>query len=270
MPEIQYINRNLYLYNQVNFESAYEIVSAINEINDYDTQMESQDQMSVFNAMEKGIISQDTEIQAYKRDPIFLEINCFGGETPAGFSIIHAIKNSTTPIIGFVTGECMSMAVPILSSCHFRIASELSNFMIHDTYGGTEGKYHDLRNSLSYIEKVRDNYKKVITETSNIDANTIDTIFDANADHHFSAQEAMELGLIDSLSEEGVEIDVLMHKLYGDEIKDSELNKEKDSFEVEDDSGMKVALHDNDTTKESGFGAKLGAKFMRVLKTFQA
>lgn len=212
--EFTYVERNIYLYNNITKESALDIVSRINSINEYDEIVEEA-YLNQFNELvSQGIVSPDGFQGLPKREPIFLEINSGGGATSAGFSIVSAIENSETPVIGYVTGDCMSMAIAVLASCHYRISSEYANFMIHDIYSIAEGKFNDINSSMEYMRTVRDTYKKFVVANTDISKEELDKLTDANADFYFSPEKAKEFGLVDSLDTERPDEELLIKKLY--------------------------------------------------------
>lgn len=213
--QVSMIDRNIYLYGEINHESALQVITAIKYINEYDEMIEEGQLSQVQELVGRGLIKEDSLNGLELREPITLEINSGGGHTSSGFSIISAIENSDTPVIGYVTGDCMSMAIGVLSSCHYRLSSEYARFMIHDIYSITEGKFNDLNSSLKYVEKIRENYKRIIVQYTDIDGDEIDKITDANSDYHFDPEEAKRMKLIDSVDSDEVSDEFILEKLYG-------------------------------------------------------
>lgn len=228
-----FIDRTIYIFGEIDTEMAREVISKIDLINEYDNLAEDDDTAVLTSLINKGIIDAKAVNGVVGREPIYLEINSRGGETSAGYSIITAIENSNTPIIGYVTGSCMSMAVAIVTSCHYRMASEYSEFMIHDVYSGMQGKYSDLNSSLEYIERVRSNYNKVLTKYTNLEEDKVDELVSKNSDHYFSPFDARAMGIIDSVDTEPIDEDEFYKKLYGDEGDESQ-DTSGDDEEVEE------------------------------------
>ena len=211
-----FIDRTIYIFGEINTEMARDVISKIDLINEYDSLVEDDDTAVLTSLINKGIIDAKSVNGVVGREPIYLEINSNGGETSAGYSIITAIENSNTPVIGYVTGNCMSMAVAIVASCHYRMASEYAEFMIHDVYSGMQGKYSDLNSSLEYIERVRSNYNKVLTKYTKLEEDKVDELVSKNSDHYFSPFDARVMGIIDSVDTEPIDEDDFFKKLYGD------------------------------------------------------
>lgn len=247
--EYAYVDRNIYLYGEVNNETALEVISAIKHINEYDNLIE-EEKIESYNSL-KGLGLIDGDLKGLPaREPITIDINSGGGHTSAGFSIISAIENSETPVIGYVTGDCMSMATAILASCHYRLSTDYARFMIHDIYSISEGKFNDLNSGIAHVKQIRENYKKVIVKYTNIDENKIEEITNASADYFFSPADGVEMGLLDCLdSDEEIDEALMMHKLYGIELPVSE-ESEKSEYLREAEEALKEISDDSDNLEE--------------------
>lgn len=215
--EETFIDRTIYLFGEIDTEMAKDVISKIDLINEYDDIMEEEDASTLEMYISRGTIDKNSIKKTNMRKPIRLEINSSGGETSAGYSIITAIENSETPIIGYVTGNCMSMAVAIVSSCHYRVSSEYAEFMVHDVYSGMQGKYSDLNSSLEYIERVRKNYNKVLTRYTKLKEDKVDELVSKNSDHYFSPFDAKVMGIIDRIDNEPIDEEEFFNKLHADD-----------------------------------------------------
>lgn len=211
--EYTQIDRNIHLYGMVNNESAIQIVSAIKEINQYDDLQEQMELELLNSHVSKGVLKENSVQGLEPREPIILEINSGGGYASSGFSIISAIEQSQTPIVGIVTGDCMSMAVPVFASCHYRISKRFAGFMIHDAYTGAEGKFNDIEKTVEYLKQVRNNYKDILVEYTSMKEERVDEIINANSDFYFDPKIAKEIGLVDAI-EDDIDEDDMLNKLY--------------------------------------------------------
>lgn len=240
--EYSYIDRNISLYGMVDNDSAEKVVSTIKAINEYDDMIEKSQLDLLGGFIEKGVLRSDAIQGLEPREPIVLEINSGGGYASSGFSIVSAIESSTTPVVGIVTGDCMSMAVPIFASCHYRISKRFAGFMIHDTQTGAEGKFNDIEKTLGYLKQVRENYKGVLLEYTDIEEDRMDWIINANADFYFTPQEAKEMGVVDAI-EDDVDEEDMLRKLYGsglslieedEEVQDGDSENEAEDTDIKD------------------------------------
>lgn len=225
------IKRHLYLNEEITDNSVIELVETINEINDDDDAREEDIINIAQSLISQGVIS-NNEIKIPEREPIMLEINCGGGSLSAGFMLITAIENSVTPIIGYVTGHCMSMAVAILASCDFKISSRFASFMIHEVSSGFFGKFGEMMPYLGYIDNGRANYKNVITDNTGIDDERLEEMMKRNHDYFFFPEEALEIGLIDCIDVDGFDANLFAEKVYGLKKEEVEEIEESDSVEI--------------------------------------
>lgn len=109
----------------------------------------------------------DKEQKNYKRQPISLYINSYGGEIYGMWSLIDIILNSLTPIYTYCTGYAMSAGFLIFLAGEKRYASKHSRFLYHQMSNIRQGKYQDLvedREELDYMQKEIEDY--VINRTS--------------------------------------------------------------------------------------------------------
>ena len=238
------IKRHLYLNEEITDHSVIELVEMINEINDIDDAREEDIINIAQSLISQGVIS-NNEIKIPEREPIMLEINCGGGSTNAGFMLITAIENSITPIIGYVTGHCMSMAVSVLASCDFKMSSRFASFMIHDVSSGFIGKLGEMIPYIGYVDNCKINYMEVITSKTNINEEQLEEMMKRNHDYYFFPNEALEIGLIDCIDIDGVDANLFAKKVYGISMTDETDNDIDESINVDNE---KTEEHPDTTT----------------------
>ena len=123
---------------------------------------------------------------------IRLYINCLGGDQQHGYAIYDMIRNISNRVIGHVIGHCHSMAVWILLGCDWRVATENSQFMIHDGVG-----------SKTDFDTAQDEYSRLlllsrIRETNpDFPRKRLDKML--AKDTYLTALEARKLGIIDEI-----------------------------------------------------------------------
>ncbi len=64
-------------------------------------------------------------------EDILLQINSNGGNAVGGLQAYDALRFSRAPILGLVTGDCLSTALVLLQGCSLRFALEHSRFLFH-------------------------------------------------------------------------------------------------------------------------------------------
>ena len=97
----------------------------------------------------------------FKREPIRLYINSYGGNVYDMWALIDIILNSKTPIYTYCTGYAMSAAFKIFLAGHKRFATKHTTFMYHQIHCCREGKYKDLvedRQEMDHLQKTIEEY----------------------------------------------------------------------------------------------------------------
>jgi len=176
------LNRDIYLFSNVDNESACNIVSAINEINKQDDKNESK----------KWIIP-------YKREPIKLIINSYGGYVSSMFAIISTIINSKTPIHTYVTGTAQSAAAMITMCGNHRSMSKYGILMIHDIAGTLEGNSAKIKNYMQEWDLETNSFKELFEVYSNIPMSIVDDFIENGNNLYLTPEEALRYGIIDEI-----------------------------------------------------------------------
>ena len=134
--------------------------------------------------------------------PILFVINSPGGAVDCGFAIWDQVKMITSPVTTLVTGLAASMG-SILSLCAAkgrRFATKHSRIMIHQprVMGLIQGQATDLEIQAREILKTRKLIVDVYVESTGKDRGAIEKAIDR--DTWYSAQEALEFGLLDGVA----------------------------------------------------------------------
>ncbi len=133
--------------------------------------------------------------------PILIVINSPGGSVDAGMAIWDQVKMITSPVTTLVTGLAASMG-SIMSLCAApkkRFATPNSRIMIHQPsiMGLIRGQATDLAIQAEEIIKTRSALVQIYVKATGKDAKTIEKALDR--DRWFSAQEALDFGLLDGI-----------------------------------------------------------------------
>jgi len=136
---------------------------------------------------------------------IQIVLNSGGGCVTSGFAMHDAIKACNNPVTVKVYGRAMSAATVILQAGDLRIATRYTRFMIHRGETEVVGDFN--------------NVKKLMKENEDMDKILSDIYFNRmkegnplfkraelnkmmDVDFYFSAEKALELGLIDEIEGE--------------------------------------------------------------------
>lgn len=137
-------------------------------------------------------------------EPIYIIINSGGGDVNQGLAIYDAIRRTPCKVIATVVGTCYSIAAWILQAADHRIMTPHSSLMIHEGETAYSGNVQTVHKSMEFdarqselceallIERIREKHpgfpmiklKRLLR---------IDT--------YMTPQEALDLGLIDEISE---------------------------------------------------------------------
>jgi ATP-dependent Clp protease protease subunit len=133
--------------------------------------------------------------------PILFVINSPGGSVDSGFAIWDQIKMLSSPVITLVTGLAASMG-SLLSLCSGkgkRLATPNSRIMIHQPLigGVIRGQATDLDIQAKEMLKTRSMLVEIYAHHTGKDIKAIEKAIDR--DNWFTAQEALEFGLLDKI-----------------------------------------------------------------------
>lgn len=130
--------------------------------------------------------------------PITVLINSFGGCWFNGLAIYDCIKTSPVEVTGYVIGSAMSMGSVILQACDHRIIYPNGTVMVHDGYESRMGDIpQTFQNWAEYSKKSRAKMYKLYSERSGRPPYFWKK--KCASDCILTAEEALELGLVDSI-----------------------------------------------------------------------
>src|SRR3990167_7905535 len=133
-----------------------------------------------------------------KKD-ISIYLNSPGGSVTATLAILDTINHIKNDVSTVCVGIAASGAAIILSAGKKgkRFALPNSEVMIHQPWGGTEGRASDIEITARHILKMRENLNKILAKNT---GKTIEQVEkDADRDFFMSADEAKKYGLIDEI-----------------------------------------------------------------------
>lgn len=136
-----------------------------------------------------------------KNDPVKIRINSRGGALPEAQAICALILERRGRTECVIDGVCMSSATLIACSCDTVSMVEGGLYMIHNPNAVRDGDANDFRNAA----KVLDNYKsfalRLYADKTSLSESELSEMMDKTT--FLDAQEALELGFIDKIIEEG-------------------------------------------------------------------
>ena len=176
--------RNLYLPEQVNQESMNKLTKAVIEINEDD------------GYLTKLYGIHDLE---YKRPPIQMYIDSYGGAVYQCFGLLGVMEKSETPIHTIVTGAAMSCGFMILITGHKRFGYKHSTPLYHQVSTGFHGKVQDMEDSLVETKRLQKKIEDITLERTSISKKKLNEILKNKKDWFMTAEDALTLGVIDGI-----------------------------------------------------------------------
>jgi ATP-dependent Clp protease, protease subunit len=170
--------RDFFLDGSVTEDTTRKIAESIIAINRYDD--------------EQSALDSD-----YKRLPISLIVNTYGGNLYDANMLVGVIEISTTPVHTYNFGKAMSAGFLIFASGHTRFAHELATFMYHDASVGLHDSIEGLKESLKHYENLRDAMDKYLLCNSNLPKHIMDEHKKLKENWYISARDAHGYGLVD-------------------------------------------------------------------------
>ncbi len=91
------------------------------------------------------------------------------------------------------------MALLAAAAAHKRYAHKLATFMYHDSLTNLEGKLEHVHDTLGELRRVKDQYDRELLMKTKISQSKLDEVKKCKDDWYISAEEALELGIIDEM-----------------------------------------------------------------------
>ena len=154
----------------------------------------------VEDGMANAIVAQLLFLQA--ADPekeISMYINSPGGSVTAGLAILDTMRMLKCPVATYCVGQAASMGAILLAAGEKgrRHALPNSRIMIHQPWGGAQGKASDIEITAKEILRLKEVLNKILAEAS---GKTLESVaHDTDRDFFMSAEEAKTWGIVDKV-----------------------------------------------------------------------
>ena len=146
------------------------------------------------------IVAQLLFLQA--QDPkktINMYINSPGGSVTAGLAIYDTMQFISCPVATYCIGQAASMGAVLLTAGAKgkRCALPNARIMIHQPWGGAEGKASDIEITAREIIRLKEKLNRILADHSGRKYEKV--VADTDRDYFMSAEEAADYGLIDNV-----------------------------------------------------------------------
>jgi ATP-dependent Clp protease protease subunit len=135
--------------------------------------------------------------------PIHFYINSPGGSVYAGLGIYDIMQHISCPVHTYCVGMAASMGSLLLTAgaAGFRHALPHSRIMIHQPLGGARGQCSDIQIQANEILELREQLNQIYVNHSSKGMTKDKIALATDRDNYLSPQQAIEMGLIDTLIE---------------------------------------------------------------------
>ena len=147
-----------------------------------------------------SIVAQLLFLQAQDaKKEISMYINSPGGSVTAGLAIYDTMQFISCPVATYCVGQAASMGAVLLTAGAKgkRYALPNARIMIHQPWGGAEGKASDIEITAREILRLKEILNQILASHSGKPFE--DVVRDTDRDHFMSAAEACTWGLIDKV-----------------------------------------------------------------------
>ena len=130
---------------------------------------------------------------------INMYINSPGGSVTAGLAIYDTMQFISCPVATYCIGQAASMGAVLLTAGTKgkRFALPNARIMIHQPWGGAEGKASDIEITAREILRLKERLNRILADHAGKSYEEV--VKDTDRDYFMSAEEAATYGLIDSV-----------------------------------------------------------------------
>ena len=150
--------------------------------------------------MANAIVAQLLFLQAEDaKKEISVYINSPGGSVTAGLAILDTMRMVKCPVATYCVGQAASMGAILLSAGEKGKRHALPNarIMIHQPWGGAQGKASDIEITAKEILRLKEILNGILADAS---GKTLEEVTkDTDRDHFMSAEEAKKWGIVDKV-----------------------------------------------------------------------
>lgn len=152
------------------------------------------------DGMANAIVAQLLFLQAEDSEKeISMYINSPGGSVTAGLAILDTMKMVKCPVATYCVGQAASMGAILLAAGEKGKRHALPNarIMIHQPWGGAQGKASDIEITAKEILRLKEILNGILADAS---GKTVEEVTkDTDRDHFMSAEEAKKWGIVDKV-----------------------------------------------------------------------
>lgn len=180
VKKIDLSTRTIYINGEITSDLIEESVLAIRDINMYDD-------------------NQEKHLKNYKREPITVIVDTYGGSVYDGLGLVNIISSSKTPVHTYCYSKAMSMGLLIFVSGHKRFIHENATLMFHQLSTVIVGTNQDVIDEQSRVDKLNKKLMKIVRKRTSITKEQMNKKNIIKKDWFISGKKAVKLNAADEL-----------------------------------------------------------------------
>ena len=130
----------------------------------------------------------------YKRKPIKIYVQSFGGSIYDMWALIDIMLKSKTPIYTYCTGYAMSAGFKIFLAGHKRFMSEHATLMYHQLSSLLYGKYKDMKEEMGNLDQMQKEIEEYVMSRSKVSKKKLNYVRENKKDWFINLEEALKYG----------------------------------------------------------------------------
>lgn len=148
----------------------------------------------------QDLVAKDMDPKWRNKDIQFI-INSIGGEVSEGWMLIDMMDNIRMDVRTVGMGEVCSLGTMLVAAGTKgkRCCSANCSLMVHGFSMSMSGSRQKLVDTMGFVEREHEREIKFWVERSNLNRADVEKLFLDGRDHYFTPQEALELGIVDSV-----------------------------------------------------------------------
>lgn len=159
-----------------------------------------------FGVINEGLVSRlvdELNFHSGYADSIDLHLNSVGGSIYQGMAAYSVIKDCPVPVDIYIDGVAASMGAYLSFAGRKTFMSKYARVMLHEGKVGEGGSVAELREMANEVEACNNNLIAITAQKTGMSAETAKEKFFNGQDNWYSASEALALGLIDGIYDQG-------------------------------------------------------------------